>query len=74
MQKYFEDLDAIEVTNLDVHSILADSDRVVALGDVAFTVKSTGKASSGPLVHVYAFTDGKISTFDEFEHAQDSIW
>ena len=74
VQKYFESLDAIEITKLDMHSILAEGDRVVALGDIDYKVKSTGKASSGPLVHVFTLTDGKITTFDEFEHAQDGLW
>ena len=73
VQQFFEALDAIEITHFDFHTLVAEGDIVVGLGDTAYTVKATGKSAAGPLVHVLRMENGKLVRFDEFEHADD-VW
>ncbi|GAC1611818.1 MAG: hypothetical protein NVS3B26_28480 [Mycobacteriales bacterium] len=75
VQEFFTKLDALaEITKFDMHTIIAEGDHLVALGYSALTVKATGNAGEGPLVHVFRFTDGKVSTFDEYEHVEPGLW
>ncbi|HVF18985.1 MAG TPA: nuclear transport factor 2 family protein [Mycobacteriales bacterium] len=74
VNRYFEGVGAIDITKFDVHTLIAEEDMVVALGNIDFTVKATGNTSSGPLVHVFGFSNGLITTFDEFEHHQPGVW
>ena len=67
--KFFQTInDTIEIDRFDMAPIAADGDVVVATGEQQYTVKSTGKVVTGPLVHIYTFgADGKIARFEEFE-------
>lgn len=74
VEAFFADLDTIELERFDVRQILAEDDTVVVLLDERYSVKATGKSSEGPLVHVLTLRDGKIASFDEFEHCENSAW
>lgn len=65
----------IEITEFAIAPIAAEGDTVVAVGHQTYTVKSTGKTASGPLVHVFTFgPDGKVSRFEEYEVGVDAAW
>lgn len=44
----------------DVHSFIADGDRVAAFGVYSGTYKATGKSMTAPFAHLYELRDGKI--------------
>jgi len=44
----------------NVHSYLADGDRVAAFGVYSGTYNATGKAMTAPFVHLYELRDGRI--------------
>jgi ketosteroid isomerase-like protein len=73
--KYFEALaGSADITKFEVLTVVAEGDTVFAMGHVDLSVKATGKQGSGPFVHVFGFADGKIATFDEFEHQEADLW
>jgi ketosteroid isomerase-like protein len=74
VEDFLSDLSAIELEKFDVRHILAEDETVVVLLDDRYTMKSTGKSSEGPLVHVLTLNDGKIASFDEFEHCSNAAW
>lgn len=75
VQEFFTKLDAVaQITKFDVHTLIAEGDHLVALGYSALTVKGTGKSGEGPFVHVFRFSNGKVSTFDEYEHVEQGLW
>jgi ketosteroid isomerase-like protein len=49
-----------------VSEYITDGDRVVALGEVSFTHRKTGKTLITPKADVHRFRDGKICEFFEF--------
>jgi len=57
---------SVEVTGHPVNQLVAQGDTVVALGDVSFTVRTTGKAGSSSWVYVWGLRDGKVSSYDQF--------
>ncbi|MBK5308321.1 MAG: nuclear transport factor 2 family protein [Frankiaceae bacterium] len=67
-------LETVEITQFDIQTLLAEDDLVVALGTSAFTVNGSGNKNEGPLVHVFRFVDGKVATFDEYEHVDSGVW
>jgi len=44
----------------DVHSFIADGDRVAAFGVYSGIYKATGKSMTAPFAHLYELRDGKI--------------
>ena len=65
----------IEITAFDMRPIAAEADVVVAQGEQAYTVKSTGKSVRGPLLHIFTFQpDGKVARFEEFEIGVEPAW
>jgi uncharacterized protein len=60
---------SVEVTGHPVNQIVAQDDTVVALGDVSFSVRSTGKTGTSSWVYVWKLRDGKISGYDQFNDA-----
>ena len=74
VEQYFLNLDVIKLERFDVRRILAEDDTVVVVLDQRYTVKATGKSAEGPLVHLLTLKDGKIATFDELEHCENSAW
>jgi uncharacterized protein len=57
---------SIDVSGHPVNQLVAQDDTVIALGDVSFTVRSTGKAGSSSWVYVWKLRDGKICSYDQF--------
>lgn len=66
--------EALDISKLDVRTMIAEDDVVVVLLDYAATVRSNGKTFEGPLVHWFTLRDGKLATFDEFEHETHDGW
>lgn len=46
--------------------LVADGDRVVAIGVYSGTYKATGKTVEAPFAHVWQLRDGKVITFRQF--------
>lgn len=44
----------------DVHTYLADGDRVAAFGVYSGTYNATGKSMTAPFAHLYQIRDGKV--------------
>jgi ketosteroid isomerase-like protein len=55
-----------EMVHFTVEEFIAQNDRVVALGSVAFRHKKTGKLAESPKADVFRFQDGLIVDFYEF--------
>ncbi|WP_294332551.1 nuclear transport factor 2 family protein [uncultured Sphingomonas sp.] len=49
----------------EVHSYLADGDRVAAFGVYSGTYKATGKAMRATFAHLYRLKDGKIVSMEQ---------
>ena len=65
----------IEFSKFDMAPIAAEGDVVVAMGEQAYTVKSTGKTVAGPLIHIFTFgADGLVHRFEEFEANAHEAW
>jgi ketosteroid isomerase-like protein len=65
VKEYFEKLQQeLETTKFELTKLLADGDHVVALIDVAETVKETGAELPGKEVHVLAYSDGKLARWE----------
>ena len=55
-----------DITHHAPTEFIAQNDRVVALGEITATVRSTGKTYSTDWVHIFRVTDEKITNFLEF--------
>ena len=67
LKQFFGALDqAMAVTSFETREFIAQDDRVVVLGDYAWTVKPTGKPFASHFAHVVTLRDGKIATFREY--------
>ena len=60
---------SVEVTGHPVNQIVAQDDTVVAIGDVSFNVRSTGRTGSSSWLYVWKLRDGKITGYDQFNDA-----
>ena len=67
-------LDLIDLTRFEVKSVMAEGGQVVAVLDVAYTVKATGKDWEGPAAHLFDFEDGKIKRFREVVATSGEVW
>jgi ketosteroid isomerase-like protein len=64
---YFEALGgAVEVTEHPVNALLAQGDTVVAMGDVSFRVRETGKTGSSSWVYVWKLANGQVHSYDQY--------
>ena len=50
----------------NVHTYLADGDKVAAFGVYSGTYVATGKAMTAPFAHLYTLKDGKIITMHQY--------
>lgn len=50
----------------EVHTYLADGDRVAAFGVYSGTYKATGKAMTAPFAHLYDLRDGRIIRMQQY--------
>lgn len=55
-----------EMVSFDMNDFIAQGDRVVAIGRVAWRNKATGKLADTPKIDVWRFRDGKAVDFVEF--------
>jgi ketosteroid isomerase-like protein len=66
--------DTLDINKFDVRTIVAEGDVVVVWVDYLATIRSNGKTIDGPLVHWMTLHNGKLATFDEFEHETHDGW
>ena len=57
---------SVEVSAHPVNQLVAQDDTVVAMGDVSFSERATGKASSSSWVYIFKLRDGKVYSYDQF--------
>jgi uncharacterized protein len=57
---------SVEVSDHPVTSLVADGDTVVAMGDVTFRVRETGRPGSSSWVYVFRLADGRVERYDQF--------
>ena len=50
----------------DVHTYLADGDRVAAFGVYSGTYNATGKSMTAPFAHLYQIEDGKVIRMTQY--------
>jgi ketosteroid isomerase-like protein len=68
--RYFQALGgAVEVTGHPVNALIAQGDTVVAMGEVSFQVRETGKPASSSWVYIFKLEDGHVQSFDQFNDA-----
>jgi len=68
--RYFQALgSSVEVTGHPVNALIAQDDAVVAMGDVSFSVRETGKAGKSSWVYVFKLANGAVKSFDQFNDA-----
>jgi uncharacterized protein len=58
--------DTEEPLHFEPRELVAQGDKVVALGDYAWRVKSTGREYESHFVHVFTVRDGTVARFQEF--------
>jgi ketosteroid isomerase-like protein len=57
--------EAEEITHFEPSEFIAEGDRIVVLGSVKATARSTGRSYETDWVHVFRVTDGKVASFRE---------
>ncbi|MGH2632263.1 MAG: nuclear transport factor 2 family protein [Tepidiformaceae bacterium] len=57
---------AIEVAEHPVNAVVAQGDIVVAMGDVRFSVRKTGKEGSSSWVYIWKLAEGEVQSYDQF--------
>jgi len=57
---------AVEVTAHPVNELVAHGDTVVAMGDVSFRTRGTGKPGESSWVYVWKLRDGQVCGYDQF--------
>ena len=64
---YFEQLDATwTLERYDITELIAQGDRVVALGNIAFRNSATRKLLETRKADVFRIRDGQVASFEEF--------
>ena len=66
---FSEVFDTEEVLHFEPRELVAQGDKVVALGNYAWRVKSTGLEYETDFVHVFTVRGGKVARYQEFMHA-----
>ena len=65
--RYFEALGgAVEVIDHPVNALVAQDNTVVAMGDVTFRVRETGKAGSSSWVYIWKLANGEVQSYDQY--------
>ena len=57
---------AVEVADHPVNQLVAQGDTVVAMGDVNFRVRETGKDASSSWVYVWKVRDAHVYSYEQF--------
>jgi hypothetical protein len=60
---------SVEVTGHPVNEMVAKDDTVVAMGDVSFRVRKTGKEATSAWVYIFKLANGKVHSYDQFNDA-----
>ena len=60
---------SVEVSDHSVNGIVAQCDTVVAMGDVSFSVRETGKTAASSWVYIWKLADGQVRSYDQFNDA-----
>jgi ketosteroid isomerase-like protein len=55
-----------EPLKFEPRELIAEGDRVVALGTYEWRVKTTGREFSGDFAHAWTIRDGKVTEFHEY--------
>jgi uncharacterized protein len=63
---FSEVFDTEEVLHFEPRELVAQGEKVVALGHYAWRVKSTGREYETDFVHVFSVRDGKVARYQEF--------
>jgi len=58
--------DVQDTRSFETREIIAQGDKVVALGSDEFAVKATGRTHGGNWAHVFTVREGKITGFHEY--------
>jgi ketosteroid isomerase-like protein len=65
--QFFQTLaDSQDVLQFDPQELIAEGEKVVALGQYRWRAKATGREYGGDWAHVFTVRDGKITGFHEF--------
>jgi hypothetical protein len=65
--RFFAELnEAQETDRFEPQELIAEGDRVVALGTAQWIVRATGKQYGYPWVHAFTVHDGKITRFQQY--------
>jgi hypothetical protein len=68
--QYFQALGgSVDVSDHPVNALVAQGDTVVAMGDVRFQVRETGKTASSSWVYIFKLADGQLQSFEQFNDA-----
>src|SRR6266581_642623 len=57
---------SVDVTDHPVNAVVAQGDTVVAMGDVSFSVRETGKIGSSSWVYIFKLANGQVQSYDQF--------
>ena len=57
---------SVDVTDHPVNAVVAQDDTVVAMGDVSFSVRQTGKHGSSSWVYIFTLADGRVQRYDQY--------
>jgi len=57
---------SVDVTDHPVNAVVAQDDTVVAMGDVSFSVRQTGKHGSSSWVYICTLADGRVQRYDQY--------
>lgn len=55
-----------EALRFEPRELIAEGDKVVALGSYEWRIKSTGREFSGDFAHAWTIRDGKLASFHEY--------
>jgi ketosteroid isomerase-like protein len=65
--QYFQALGgAVDVSDHPVEAVVAQGDTVVAMGEVSFRVRDTGKTGSSSWVYIWTLANGEIQSYEQF--------
>lgn len=68
-------LEGADMSKFEVETMVADDDTVIAVVDIEYTVKATGKSNPpGPTVHIMDFQDGKMTRFRDVSAHDGGAW
>ena len=74
VESFFAKFELMEFTGFQIITVMAQDDKVVSALDVSYTVKSTGKNTSGIAMHLFDFKDGKMVRFQEVAATSANAW